>query len=1588
MSDLVTMPLSMEAADHSMVAALLNQILAQSHPLLAEGLMLAAIPHTYDVPLFRALRAQPDERDEKMALRLAQFSFIRVVEPTDEAAPRYAVQSIERDILHRRWIELDPTTYTAAHGRALAFWQANPDPDPFTQVQTVLYHQLLVEPEAGTAFLLQTFRDYLDNRQLAALDRLIATATETYPYLAALGVPTANLDDSLAFLRARMAQARDQWQESLDTLATLRSKPTLMPALRPFVRRAYGVALTELGQYVEAIEELEGVLTLLRTMPGNDLEQGYTMIALGDAYRDMAVAARGYRTRFVTDGRPWQNQVQRVLGFPPLPLVAYLNWHGLRLWHPEVWAALRKQDWIIVRLLGSAARWYRHAERRLTEDARAQRPQAIIKLSQLYLTLGDARQTIRLCEELLADERFAAHDYRVSLARTGLGLAWLRRNEPEAAFRELEAVLPLLVAYEDTERAATVHEALGEAHLVAERYPEAVAHLTEALRLHLRSSDEVAATDVAERLDQVAVDHRVGQAEQQQAAQASAELTHRVYPLQFQHPFLITFHRASLVLLALLCFLVPMLAIRIDAQELMQLDIVFEAAPPLQADFGRQPLATELLVVESGYASGAVPHLVPVYALGAASWLLGGYVLIYLVLGGLLIARTRLSTVQATTREQAIRLDPEGITMGERGRGRSLPWNAIRSLSQLEVLLMGQPLLQTTETILATDQERMIVKGTMAWYPVLRERIAARVPPQAQRTLEVRRTLRGWMGGLYVLGVVSLLLFTLLYLLAPDLLNRPLGSMPYNVLGLYPYLYLALYIPPLWWGVIRPMIYLARTQRHVQLMGLAILGGVALALARLFLPHDWLVPPDIYPSLSILVLLGTSIAALWVAQRPTLPSNSLPEARQARPLLLALTLVLALVVGGAARHIANEVVAYHFLLMGNQALTDVSRLAEEGATGEAVRTRLVEAQQYYSYVLELDHTRVMALRGRGAATLQLGDFEAAIADFNQALTITDEPAEVYADRAIAHVSRGLALSQTEPEAVEIERQAALSDFGEAIRLEPERALFYVWRGTTHQAVGELDLALADYAEALTLEIDLVPALVNLGWLHFQVADEIGRAATDPTLSEEEREELLMLARDEYEQARASFEEAIANEEPDSDLLLALGYVQYRLEEWEAALATWSQVVEQDPTNAVALVSRGTARWRIAIEGDACSRSASAEENAVPAENLRAAIADLSKSLEFESDNDYTYRTIAQLHFGLRNCQPDHQFETEVRAAIRRYEEAVALDPDSVEYWLYLARVQTSLSLYLMGQPDRNPDALALLEPALLNINQARRLAPDDGEVLRWQRFIIVQTALMALTLGERDRAATLYNDWTALLPPAEQLRGATDNLSALIVDDPTMVPDELLALYRAMAAEVPNLVARNPGVEEAGGFWFTRSYFAFHLGRTLFFLGEEEPAAALLAEAVALAPRATALDPVNEFYPRWERFVRLGGRGWYYLRRGDLRFGEEDRPAALADFEAAARLIPTDDPITLLDATEAALKAGRAALLLGDLRLARQWYVEGIRRVTTSPTRDAAPLQAALDDLTDLPAATRARLEGLSDLQQLLVEALAALQEP
>ena len=98
----------------------LEKILQSVHPMMAEAIYLAAVPHWYDQALFTAVRDTDDGRNEGLVERLTRYSFITRWDDAADGSVTYAMRSEERRLTQRYWIMKDPVAYRAAHQRALA----------------------------------------------------------------------------------------------------------------------------------------------------------------------------------------------------------------------------------------------------------------------------------------------------------------------------------------------------------------------------------------------------------------------------------------------------------------------------------------------------------------------------------------------------------------------------------------------------------------------------------------------------------------------------------------------------------------------------------------------------------------------------------------------------------------------------------------------------------------------------------------------------------------------------------------------------------------------------------------------------------------------------------------------------------------------------------------------------------------------------------------------------------------------------------------------------------------------------------------------------------------------------------------------------------------------------------------------------------------------------------------------------------------------------------------------------------------------------------------------------------------------------
>jgi tetratricopeptide (TPR) repeat protein len=118
---------------------------------------------------------------------------------------------------------------------------------------------------------------------------------------------------------------------------------------------------------------------------------------------------------------------------------------------------------------------------------------------------------------------------------------------------------------------------------------------------------------------------------------------------------------------------------------------------------------------------------------------------------------------------------------------------------------------------------------------------------------------------------------------------------------------------------------------------------------------------------------------------------------------------------------------------------------------------------------------------RGSARQSKGDLDGAISDFNQALGLDPRNVDAFYQRGLARQGKG-------------DWAGALADYTQVLGLDPKQADAYSNRGYVKQAQGDFDGALADYTQALILNPKIPAAYYNEGLIKVQKGDLDGAIA--------------------------------------------------------------------------------------------------------------------------------------------------------------------------------------------------------------------------------------------------------------------------------------------------------------------------------------------------------------------------------------------------------------------------------------------------------------------------------------------------------------
>lgn len=197
---------------------------------------------------------------------------------------------------------------------------------------------------------------------------------------------------------------------------------------------------------------------------------------------------------------------------------------------------------------------------------------------------------------------------------------------------------------------------------------------------------------------------------------------------------------------------------------------------------------------------------------------------------------------------------------------------------------------------------------------------------------------------------------------------------------------------------------------------------------------------------------------------------------------------------------------------------------------------------------------------RGCSLYFLHEYQAAIADYNEATRIEPENAGFYRDRAMVFFK--------------LEKYGrAMTDVDQAIGLNPDDALAYMNRGVIHRAMGNIDLAISNYKKAIGVPSNLNLEIVyfNLGNAHRAKGDSAlalqsyGKAIElNPNYAEAyNRMAIILMQQRRYQDALKNFNVAIQIRPRKASYYLHRSQVYEKLNNDDRALPDLNETIKLD-----------------------------------------------------------------------------------------------------------------------------------------------------------------------------------------------------------------------------------------------------------------------------------------------------------------------------------------------------------------------------------------------------------------------------------------
>jgi tetratricopeptide (TPR) repeat protein len=518
----------------STVGNAVGDILAVIPPQIAQALRLGAIPHWFDEELLAHLSGAKLDVSEVRPY-LQQFGFVK-----QDALGHFRYDREVRDYLLGWWRDEGLEEYRAASRLAQSYFEVQSQSTLFVErpmyEREVLYHLLATDETAGLKQLATLFEDALARYQRGQAESFAAQAMELMEILSPQGCLWTQYFQARLDLVYRRG---DAGEETFRTLADQEGDPVLQAV----AQWSLGIIHQKQHDWSKAIKLYNVGLKILQR-ERSWMYGARVMLALGDAYRDLAEASGGFQE----EADAPQGGIRRLLHvLQHMPFLAY-EWLVRRIGLLPSWLfGTNYQNWIIAYLLRKAMGWYRRAEKQLEQiDDTLGLTQTQLYLGELEHQLGRWSRAHRRYEQLLEVDEVRSSLYRTARVWLGQGRAFLYEGHYSTAETVLLATLETFRRFEDQESIGVTAALLGRLYVALDLPEEAVSACLESAKAFEAAEKHLAQTRVLWTLEDIARQPNLSDKLRQQIDRITEKSVERQYIARFPDALLRWFRRLAL----------------------------------------------------------------------------------------------------------------------------------------------------------------------------------------------------------------------------------------------------------------------------------------------------------------------------------------------------------------------------------------------------------------------------------------------------------------------------------------------------------------------------------------------------------------------------------------------------------------------------------------------------------------------------------------------------------------------------------------------------------------------------------------------------------------------------------------------------------------------------------------------------------------------------------------------------------------------------------------------------------------------------------------------------------------------------------